>query len=172
MEHLNSFMSDFVVSDTTALIVLAKSDAFWLLSNLFKKIYIPKAVYDELIIKDDIVKFRVKKFNKIEVKFISEKNILEKIRALNIDKGESEAIGLALELDLMLIIDEKKGRKIALNNGIKIVGILGILIENYKKKLITLDEVKLYFLLFKEQGLRISEELEKIFFKKVEKDNL
>ena len=43
-------MNDIVISDTTALIILAKSDAFSLLSNLFQKIYIPKAVYDELVI--------------------------------------------------------------------------------------------------------------------------
>jgi len=41
-------MENIVISDTTALIILAKSDAFSLLSNLFQKIYIPKAVYDEL----------------------------------------------------------------------------------------------------------------------------
>ncbi len=68
----------------------------------------------------------------------------------------------------MLIIDEKKGRKIALAQGLKIVGILGVLIENYKQKNISLDEVKIYFLLFKEQGLRISETLEKVFFKRLE----
>ncbi len=48
----------------------------------------------------------------------------------------------------MLIIDERKGRKIALNQGLKIVGVLGILIENYRKEFITLDEVKLYFFAF------------------------
>ena len=68
----------------------------------------------------------------------------------------------------MLIIDERKGRKIAINQGLKIVGVLGILIENYRKKFLTHDEVKLKFLLFKEQGLRISEQLEKLFFEKLD----
>ncbi len=74
---------------------------------------------------------------------------------------------MALELNLILIIDERKGRKIALNQGLKIVGVLGILIENYRKEFITLDELKLYFLLFKEQGLRVSEQLENVFFEKL-----
>jgi predicted nucleic acid-binding protein len=39
---------------------------------------------------------------------------------------QSEAIALALELNRALIIDEKKGRKIALHQGIKIIGLLGI----------------------------------------------
>ncbi len=160
-------MNDIVISDTTALIILAKSDAFSLLSNLFQKIYIPKAVYDELMVKEDIVNYRIKEFDKIEVKPVRDKVILERIKTLKIDKGEVEAISLALELNLMLIIDERKGRKIALNQGLKIVGVLGILIENYRKEFITFDEVKLYFLLFKEQGLRVSEQLEKVFFEKL-----
>ena len=160
-------MNDIVISDTTALIILAKSDAFSLLSNLFQKIYIPKAVYDELMVKDDIVNYRIKEFDKIEVKPVSDMITLERIKTLKIDKGEVEAISLALELNLMLIIDERKGRKIALNQGLKIVGVLGILIENYRKEFITFDEVKLYFLLFKEQGLRVSEQLGKVFFEKL-----
>ena len=159
---------NIVISDTTALIILAKSDLLSLLSNLFQKIYIPQAVYDELIFKDDIVKYRIEKFDKIIVKPVSDLVTLERIKSLKIDKGEVEAISLALELDLMLIIDERKGRKIALNQGLKIVGVLGILIENYKQKNLTLDEAKLYFLLFKEEGLRVSEQLEKILFEKLE----
>ena len=160
-------MNNIVISDTTALIILAKSDAFSLLSNLFQKVYIPQAVYDELMFKDDIVNYRVKEFDKIEVKPVNDMTTLERIKTLKIDKGEVEAISLALELNLMLIIDERKGRKIALNQGLKIVGVLGILIENYRKKFLTLDEVKLNFLLFKEQGLRVSEQLEKIFFERL-----
>jgi len=160
-------MNNIVISDTTALIILAKSDAFSLLSNLFQKVYIPQAVYDELMFKDDIVNYRIKEFDKIEVKPVNDMTTLERIKTLKIDKGEVEAISLALELNLMLIIDERKGRKIALNQGLKIVGVLGILIENYRKKFLTLDEVKLNFLLFKEQGLRVSEQLEKIFFERL-----
>jgi predicted nucleic acid-binding protein len=160
-------MKDIVISDTTALIILSKSDAFSLLSNLFQKIYIPQAVYDELMVKEDIVNYRIKKFDTIVVKHVSDLAILERVKMLKIDRGEVEAISLALELNLMLIIDERKGRKIALNQGLKIVGVLGILIENYRQKHLTLDEVKLYFLLFKEQGLRVSEQLEKIFFEKL-----
>ena len=58
-------MNDIVISDTTALIILAKSDAFSLLSNLFQKIYIPQAVYDELMFKDDIVNYRINMLYKI-----------------------------------------------------------------------------------------------------------
>jgi len=159
---------NIVISDTTALIILAKSDLLSLLSNLFQKIYIPQAVYDELMFKDDIVKYRINQFDTIAIKPVSDLKTLERIKRLNIDKGEIEAISLAIELDLMLIIDERKGRKIALNQGLKIVGVLGILIENYKQEFISFEEAKIYFLLFKEQGLRISDELEKVFFERLQ----
>jgi len=159
---------NIVISDTTALIILAKSDLLSLLSNLFQKIYIPQAVYDELMFKDDIVKYRINKFDVISIKPVSDLKTLERIKRLNIDKGEIEAISLAIELDLMLIIDERKGRKIALNQGLKIVGVLGILIENYKQEFISFEEAKIYFLLFKEQGLRVSDELERVFFERLQ----
>jgi len=158
---------NIVISDTTALIILAKSDLLFLLSNLFQKIYIPQAVYDELLFKDDIVNYRINKFDTISVKPVLDLKTLERINRLNIDKGEIEAISLAIELDLMLIIDERKGRKIALNQGLKIVGVLGILIENYKQGFISFEETKIYFLLFKEQGLRVSDELERVFFERL-----
>ncbi len=155
---------NIVVSDTTALIILAKSDSLILLSNLFKEIYIPQAVYDELMIKDDIVKYRIEEFNQISIKNISNQKILQSIQKLNIDKGEVEAISLAIELNLKLIIDERKGRKIALAQGLKIVGVLGILIENYRQDFLSLSETHFSFKLFKANGLRVSVELEKVFF--------
>ena len=46
-----------------------------------------------------------------------------------LDLGESEAIVLAIELKAdYLIIDEYKGRAIADKKGVKIVGLLGVLI--------------------------------------------
>jgi len=158
-----------VISDTTALIILAKSNTLSLLSNIFQNIYIPQAVYDELIFKDDIVKYRIEQFDKISLKSITNLKILQKIEKLNIDKGEVEAITLALELNLLLIIDERKGRKIATEQGLKIVGILGILIENYKQKTITSSELHYYFNLFKKNGLRVSQDLEKIFYEMLKK---
>ena len=67
---------NIVISDTTALIILAKSDKLELLSNLFQQIFIPKAVEDELNFKDDIVKYRIEKFDKISVKNINDTKTL------------------------------------------------------------------------------------------------
>ncbi len=87
---------NIVISDTTALIILGKSDKLDLLSNLFQQIFIPKAVEDKLNFKDDIVKYRVEKFDKISVKNINNTKTLNRIKKLNIDNGEIEAITLAI----------------------------------------------------------------------------
>ena len=159
-----------IISDTTAIITFAKSDILSLLDNLFETIYIPRAVHNELIIKDDIVKYRIDKFDKISIKEVSNLNILEKIEKFKIDKGETEAISLALELNLKLIIDERKGRQVALSQGIGIVGVLGILIENYRQNFISFDDAHYYFKLVKKNGLRINERLENIFYIKLKEN--
>lgn len=158
---------NIVISDTTALIILAKSDTLDLLSNIFEEIFIPQAVQDELDIKDDIVKYRINHFDKISLRAVSDIKTLNRIKKLNIDKGEVEAITLALELDLKLIIDERKGRRIAINQGLKVVGALGILIENYRQDFISLEEVYYFFGLFKKSGLRVSDSLEQVFMEKL-----
>lgn len=158
---------NIIISDTTALITFAKSDILSLLDNLFKTVYIPRAVHNELIFKDDIVKFRIDKFDKIVLKEVSNFSILETIEKFKIDKGETEAISLAIELDLKLIIDEKKGRQVALSQGVSIVGVLGILIENYRQDFISFDDVHYYFELVKKNGLRVDIKLEELFYIKL-----
>ena len=61
--------------------------------------------------------------------------ILEK----DLDKGESAAIALAIELKAdYLLIDEKLGRQIALNHNVKPLGVLGVLLRAKQAKMIDL----------------------------------
>lgn len=83
---------NIVISDTTALIVLARSDTLFLLSNLFEKIFITQAVYNELVFKDDVVQHRIQKFDKMVLKPVSDVKILEKIQKFKLDEGEAESI--------------------------------------------------------------------------------
>jgi predicted nucleic acid-binding protein len=81
----------------------------------------------------------------------TEVNILEAI----LDKGEAEAIALAQEIQAsQLLIDERRGRAEAEKRGLKIVGILGVLIKAKQEGLISLVEPYLNDLL--QVGFRIN----------------
>jgi predicted nucleic acid-binding protein len=76
-----------------------------------------------------------------------------------LDQGESEAIVLAKSKNLPLIIDEKKGRKIASNMGIQIIGLLGILYLNIKRAHISKQEAQEFLDRARTNGFRISQQL-------------
>ncbi len=125
-----------IVSDSTTLIILFDLERLELLSNLFDKIYIPSSVYREISVKKEI---ELPAF--IQVKEVEESTDLKLLRKL-LDEGESEAIVLAKKMRLGIIIDEKKGRKIAVNYGLKIIGLLGIIYLNIKKGYLTEEAAK------------------------------
>ena len=64
----------------------------------------------------------------------------EQSLALILDLGEASSIALAIEtFGSRIIIDEKKGRRVALSLGLDVVGTLGILIEASENGLIGAD---------------------------------
>lgn len=142
-----------VVSDSTTLIILSDLQKLHYLENIFEKVYIPQAVYEEISYKKEFV---LPAFMEL-VKAEQNEQLLELMMLL--DEGESEAITLAIKKNIPLIIDEKKGRKIALNLDVEILGLLGVLYLNMKKKHVTKDEVKEFLSEAKNHGYRISEKL-------------
>ncbi|MEN8147576.1 MAG: hypothetical protein ABFR02_08150 [Campylobacterota bacterium] len=139
-----------IISDSTTLIILFDLDRLELLSNLFKKIYLPSAVYSEITYKGDI---ELPSF--MEVVEVGGSELLDSLQLL-LDVGESEAIALAKERGLPLIIDEKKGRKIAQNIDIKIIGLLGVIYLNITKEYLSKEEAMVFLTEAKEHGYCIS----------------
>lgn len=153
-----------IVSDTTTLIILGKLSRYDLLENLFSKIYIPKEVIKEIGIKSDGVYEEIEKNSLFEIKEINDISLLDLLEGI-LDKGESQAIVLAKELNLILLIDEKKGRNVAKDMGLDIIGLLGILIINVKKNLITSKEAQTLLKDIKGLKFRVSKKLEDSFLK-------
>ena len=149
---------NLIVSDSTTIITLLNIKRIDILENIFHEVYIPVKVYDEIVIEEDII-LESSFFIKKEI----ENNALYKLLSRSLDAGESEAIVLAKEMKLSLIIDEKKGRKIANNMGVNIMGFLGILLLNHKKKCLQEDEILEVYYLAKEASFRVSERLEEQF---------
>ncbi|MCP4150345.1 MAG: DUF3368 domain-containing protein [bacterium] len=128
-----------IVSNTTPIISLASIDKLHLLENLFGKIYIPEAVYNE------IQSGKYPGYEEVNSEFfeiVPVKNRFNVNLLLNeLDAGESEAIVVAREIDAdSLIIDEKLAYRIARSQGLAVIGTLTVLLMAKNKGL--LKEIK------------------------------
>jgi uncharacterized protein len=146
-----------VVSDASPLISLSAVGHLELLHQLFGEIAIPPAVLDE------ITRAGPGRPGSIEVQTASwivshtlEKDFLPRALEGELDRGEAEAIALAVELRAdLLLMDERRGRRVAARFELKALGILGILVDAKRKGLLTKVEPVLDDLLTR-AGFRIS----------------
>ncbi|MDD2556335.1 MAG: DUF3368 domain-containing protein [Syntrophaceticus sp.] len=150
-----------VISDTTPILSLIKIDRLKILEELYKKIIIPKAVYDELIINIDYQDEIdiIKRCTFIQIENVEENlSVVLLQRELKLDRGESEAIVLAKNINAdLIIIDERKARRIAKDVGLKVTGTLGILVEAKQQGLI--KELKSLLDELMDNNIRISRKL-------------
>jgi predicted nucleic acid-binding protein len=115
-----------VVADTGALISLATIDKLGLLDKLYGEIYIPKAVWEELLRHIDKFGDNNISLYKNRIREITTENKFMKL----VDLGESEAITLYQELGAdYLLIDDKDARLVAETNDITCAGTLAVLIK-------------------------------------------
>jgi len=78
---------------------------------------------------------------------------------MQIDKGESSAIALALETnESTLILDDYKARKVANQLGLNFTGTIGVIVR--AKLSGKIESIKPYLLKIKQTDFRISSELE------------
>jgi len=124
-----------VVSNATPIISLASIGRLSLLSDLFNKVYIPQAVYNEIKYKKSYGYQEIDN-QCFEIKTIQGNAYLGFL--LNeLDRGEAEAIFLAKEMAVdMLIIDERIGYKIAQSQQLYCIGTLTVLEVAKQKQLI------------------------------------
>ncbi len=162
-----------VVSNSSPLIGLAKIDSLSILKSEFGKIYIPKAVWQEVVIegKGKTGSKEVKKANWIYTKAIKDtirKNELQ--TKFGLGKGEAEAIILAKETNAqLLLIDEANARDIAtLITDSKVIGTVGVLAKHYCKKK-QIDKLQPLIKNLKESGFFIKHKLFEYITKQINK---
>jgi len=133
-----------VISNATPLISLAKINKIHLLKLMYGTLYIPEAVYKEIVMggKEKPGAQEVEKAEWIKRKMVQNRLSVSILRA-SLSAGESETLVLASELngDLVLL-DEKPARIMADRIEIRKTGTLGILIAAKAGGLIS--EVKPY----------------------------
>lgn len=117
-----------LIADSSALVALSICDSLMLLEQLFKDVAVPEAVFLELTTTD-----------KPEAKIL-EQYLQNKVRKVNMDNfiyldgnadaGETEAMLLYKQENAdKLLIDDRRGKKIAQMNNIDTIGSLGILLS-------------------------------------------
>ncbi|RLD55058.1 MAG: DUF3368 domain-containing protein [Bacteroidetes bacterium] len=119
-----------IISDTSIISGLILVGRISLLTELFDEIIVPHAVQEELL-KLENYETDVKQFiksNQVQIMELSRMVFYAELLKI-LDKGEAQAITLAIELKAdLLLIDEKKGRFIAEQLELKITGLLGLLL--------------------------------------------
>lgn len=131
-----------VIADTSPLNYLVLVGAIDVLPTLYKNVIIPKAVFIELQTEDtpQLVKEWIDRAPSwLEIKIVAQNKLSLPGK---LDAGEHEAIILAQLLAAdALIIDDRDGRKEALQRGIKVIGTLGVLNDAVSQGLIDLPAV-------------------------------
>ncbi len=122
-----------VVSDTSPALNLAAIGRLDLLRQQFGEVVIPPAVLAELKVDSDLP-------GADKIRRALEDGWLRRVELQNdqitralkreLDDGEAEAIALALELGVKVVLmDEREGRLIAKTMGLAPIGILGVLVR-------------------------------------------
>lgn len=125
-----------VISDSSTITNLIQIGELSILEKLFSEITIPRKVYEELATYENH-KVQIDFLDWIIVDTVQDTAAVARLAEV-LDLGEAEAIVLAQETNAdFLVIDERKGRKVAEELGINIVGLLGILIRAKKAGYIT-----------------------------------
>jgi predicted nucleic acid-binding protein len=114
-----------IVSNSSPLIALSDIRLLEVLQQLFGQVFIPDAVDREVFAVQGVVRARPA--------WIALRSVQDTARVAalisEVDPGEAEAIVLAEELGLRLLIDDLPGQRVALARGLKITGTLGLLLD-------------------------------------------
>jgi len=155
-----------IVSDSGPIISFARAGYLKLLGQLFQEIIIPEAVYEEIAI---IGIGRAGAKEVISGEWIKTKRTKNRLKVKQLPAmlglGEREAIILAQELNATLLIDDRKAREVAEENGINCFGSLRVLKEAKDRKLI--DAIKPVGDELIVTGLRIDSSLYQRFLQEV-----
>jgi hypothetical protein len=109
------------------------------MQKIYGRILIPCAVHEELSDEraGQTVIAAVQSATWMEIQSVQNRQLVDELRT-RINIGEAEAIALAVEAKATrLLIDERLGRQVATDLGLRITGVLGILLLAKRQKLIT-----------------------------------
>ncbi len=158
-------MANRIITDSSPLIILLKSDLDYILPQLFEEIFVPEAVWEEILSgrETDTAKQKLPFIS--WAKRISVTTSNTKIENYNLGKGEAEVLNLALVLpDSGVILDDFAARKCAKELKMLLLGTGGMLILAKRKGLIS--SVSEALKKVQDKGLWLSEDIIKLLKRK------
>lgn len=159
-----------IVSETTALIVLAAQDRLDLLGACFEQVLLPQAVYREWRTGEAGLDQTLARLTFVQILPVDDSDLLDELRAL-LDPGEAEALALALALarqrELPLLVDEKKGRILARMMGIPVLGLVGVLMLAVQRGILDPPTARAILDAARDCGFRLSDALDQAFVRQL-----
>lgn len=138
-------MTREAVTNSTCLIGLERIGQLDLLPQVFSIVFAPPLVAAEVRTPSSWLK----------VQPVQNASVVATLKT-QMDAGEAEAIALAIELgDVLLILDDKKARRVAQQIGLKVIGTVGMLLRGKRQGIIT--KIKPLILALVQADFRISE---------------
>jgi predicted nucleic acid-binding protein len=124
-----------LIADASALVALSACDSLALLDGLFGQVWVPEVVFNEVAIADKPQAARLRSYLQDKVRAVDMQHFV--FLDAFADAGETAAMLLFKEMAAdYLLIDDKRGRKVAKINQIRIIGSLGVLLQAKRSGLI------------------------------------
>lgn len=126
------------VPDSSPLIVLDKLRRLDLIPTLYGDVFLPSAVVDEVLVKPEALGSDLRAFvTGAPVRRAQNARLLRTLQ-LDLGAGEAEAIALAAEVEgAVLIVDDAEARRVAHELGLRVTGVLGMLVEGKLRGLVS-----------------------------------
>jgi predicted nucleic acid-binding protein len=138
--------------------IIADTSCFIILTNI-GELDLLRKLYGQIVTTIDVATEYGEKLPEwVEITEVTDK-YKQQLLELHIDKGESSAIALALEIpNSTLILDDNKARKIAEHLGLTFTGTIGVIVKAKHQGII--PSIKPILENMKKTGFRISVEIE------------
>ena len=126
-----------IVSDSGPIIAFSRIGRLEILKSLFGQVVVPIGVYEELVINGAgrPGSAEVRRSSWIQRGQVRNPEGMKEFSA-SLHRGEREAIVLAHETGIPLLIDERRGRRTAVDMGIVVIGSLTVLAEAHREGII------------------------------------
>lgn len=154
---------DKVVSNATPLIYLAKANQLSLLQSMVKQVFIPEAVYREVVVEGK--RLGEKDAYRVERAIAQGWIIVQGIKIvfpveITIHPGEVEVISLAREKGIeTVLMDDTKARAASEMAGLRPIGTLWLILKAVKNHLLNFDQFLSAFEDILQSGFYLKEEI-------------